>query len=263
METSVSEFSLIEQFFSNGSADRADVCLGVGDDAALVHAGPGHQVLTALATQSGNKSDASAASLGKHALATAMTRVAAMGARPAWASLALTLPDADMKWLGAFSDAFLDLARRHEVTLIGGDTTRGEPTVTVFVQGLAPCGRRLRPGGARPDETVFLVASPDPGDPPASVGPRLLDIASAAVDVTGDLEAAISALERDGGVALDIERARIALPRHTDTTAPDYRPEYRICFTALAERGAALGALGDESQCSGIGTVRACRHGLG
>ena len=51
--------------------------------------------------------------------------MAAMGAAPRWATLALALPTADEAWLDGFAQGFFSLAARFGVELIGGDTTRG------------------------------------------------------------------------------------------------------------------------------------------
>ena len=64
--------------------------------------------------------------LGHKALAVNLSDLAAMGAAPRWATLALGLPAADEGWLAAFSAGFFALAERHGVDLIGGDTTRSQ-----------------------------------------------------------------------------------------------------------------------------------------
>src|SRR5207244_419046 len=82
-------------------------------------------------------------SIGHRALAVNLSDLAAMGARPAWALLALTLPDADEGWLAQFAAGFGALARAHEVALVGGDTTRGPLCVTVQLLGHVPRGEGL------------------------------------------------------------------------------------------------------------------------
>jgi thiamine-monophosphate kinase len=62
--------------------------------------------------------------LGQKALAGPFD-MAAMGAMPYWAMLAITLPGVDHAWLGAFAKGFFDLAEEFNVSLVGGDTTRG------------------------------------------------------------------------------------------------------------------------------------------
>ena len=72
-----------------------------------------------------------------------------MGARPAWCTLSLSLPDADAAWIDGFLDGFLALAAQHDVALVGGDTTRGPLSICVTAHGLVERGRALRRDGAR------------------------------------------------------------------------------------------------------------------
>ncbi len=74
-------------------------------------------------------------SLGHRVLAVALSDLAAMGAEPAWALLALTLPEADPAWLAGFAHGFFALAERYRVDLVGGDTTRGPLTIAVQALG--------------------------------------------------------------------------------------------------------------------------------
>ena len=87
--------------------------------------------------------------LGHKALAVNLSDMAAMGATPRWATLALALPRVDARWLGAFARGFMALARRHRVDLIGGDTTRGPLTICVQIMGEVPKGKALRRDGAK------------------------------------------------------------------------------------------------------------------
>jgi len=74
--------------------------------------------------------------LGHKALAVNLSDMAAMGARPRWATLALALPAANERWLAGFSRGFFALARRFGVELVGGDTTRGR-----HYPGRSACGQ--------------------------------------------------------------------------------------------------------------------------
>ena len=90
--------------------------------------------------------------LGHKALAVNLSDLAAMGAAPRWATLALGLPQADEAWLAGFSEGFFALAERHGVDLIGGDTTRA-PQITLCVTALGevPSGVAMYRATARPD----------------------------------------------------------------------------------------------------------------
>ncbi len=150
------EFELIERYFSRSAGDAR---LGVGDDAAVVAPAPGHDlVVTTDTIVSGVHflRDAEPRSLGNKALAVNLSDLAAMGARPRWALLALTLPKADDEWLSAFAEGFHDLARRHEVALIGGDTTRGPLAITVTAFGEIASGSALRRDAAQVDDELWV-----------------------------------------------------------------------------------------------------------
>ena len=83
--------------------------------------------------------DAPAASIGHRALAVNLSDLAAMGATPRWALLALTLPDVDEDWLHGFAAGFHALADRYGIALVGGDVTRGPLSITITVHGELPC----------------------------------------------------------------------------------------------------------------------------
>src|ERR1700685_4725690 len=123
------EFALIDRHFRACGARRTDVVAGVGDDAALLQV-PGDVELVAatdtLVAGVHFPPGSPAASIGHRALAVNLSDLAAMGARPAWALLALALPAADEAWLGEFSAGLDALAREHGVALVGGDTTGGK-----------------------------------------------------------------------------------------------------------------------------------------
>src|SRR5205085_11956108 len=84
----------------------------------------------------------------------------AMGAEPAWALLALTLPESNDAWLAQFARASGDLCRRHGVSLVGGDTTRGPLSITVTMIGMVPIGVALERKGAQVGDAVFVTGSP-------------------------------------------------------------------------------------------------------
>src|SRR5580658_1586138 len=97
----LSEFALIERYFRKSGAMRADVRLGVGDDAALLECAPGTELVAAIDTLVAGvhfPHGSPPASIGHRVLAVNLSDLAAMGARPAWALLALTLPKVDEPW---------------------------------------------------------------------------------------------------------------------------------------------------------------------
>src|ERR1700744_1092488 len=99
----LSEFALIERYFRKAGAMRHDVQLGVGDDAALLQSPPGAQLVAAIDTLNEGvhfPHGSPPASIGHRVLAVNLSDLAAMGARPAWALLALSLPKVEGRWVG-------------------------------------------------------------------------------------------------------------------------------------------------------------------
>lgn len=219
------EFDLIDRYFRDAAAHRDDVVLGVGDDGALLRPKAGFDlvmVTDTLVEGTHFKSGASPHSIGHRALAVNLSDLAAMGAKPAWALLALTLPATDESWLKEFASGFLDLARQYGLALVGGDTTRGPLSVTVQAIGYVPYGRGLRRSGARVDDVVlvsgtlgdaaaglhdsndYLSQRFDYPTPRIALGESLLDVASAAMDVSDGLLADLAKLTAASGVGATV-----------------------------------------------------------
>ncbi|TLZ17224.1 MAG: thiamine-phosphate kinase [Gammaproteobacteria bacterium] len=159
----LTEFELIERYFRDCGAARSDVIAGIGDDAALVAVPPDTELVVATDTLVAGvhfPEGSPAASIGHRALAVNLSDLAAMGARAAWALLALTIPRAEEAWLAEFAAGFAALARAHRVALVGGDTTRGPLTVTVQLLGTVPPGAALRRCGGRAGDALFVSGTP-------------------------------------------------------------------------------------------------------
>ena len=159
----LTEFELIERYFRDCGAARSDVIAGIGDDAALVAVPPDTELVVATDTLVAGvhfPPGSPAASIGHRALAVNLSDLAAMGARAAWALLALTIPRAEEAWLAEFAAGLAALARAHGVALVGGDTTRGPLTVTVQLLGTVPPGAALRRCGGRAGDALFVSGTP-------------------------------------------------------------------------------------------------------
>lgn len=155
------EFAVIERYFRGRGAARADVRLGVGDDAAIVSPAPGRQLVlttdTLVAGQHFPADGFPADALGHRALAVNLSDVAAMGADPAWALLSLTLPETSESWLEAFADGFSSLAERTGVALVGGNLSAGPLTVCVTLAGMGEPGQLLMRSGAREGDALYVT----------------------------------------------------------------------------------------------------------
>ena len=159
----LTEFELIERYFRDCGAARSDVIAGIGDDAALVAVPPDTELVVTTDTLVAGvhfPEGSPAASIGHRALAVNLSDLAAMGARAAWALLALTIPRAEEAWLAEFAAGLAALARAHGVALVGGDTTRGPLTVTVQLLGTVPPGAALRRCGGRAGDALFVSGTP-------------------------------------------------------------------------------------------------------
>jgi thiamine-monophosphate kinase len=159
----LSEFALIERYFRKAGAMRPDVQLGVGDDAALLQSPPGAQLVAAIDTLNEGvhfPHGSPPASIGHRVLAVNLSDLAAMGARPAWALLALSLPKIDERWLEEFTGGLSALARSHDVALVGGDTTSGPLSVTIQILGHVAKGTAMLRSGGKPGDKVFVSGTP-------------------------------------------------------------------------------------------------------
>src|SRR6185312_3618786 len=116
------EFDLIEVIRARVNVTRSDVALGIGDDAALLDVPAGQQLVACTDTLVAGvhfPCGTVPEDIGWKALAVNLSDLAAMGAEPAWALLALTLPDADATFVERFAEGFGELAGAPRVALAG------------------------------------------------------------------------------------------------------------------------------------------------
>ncbi|WGL29050.1 thiamine-phosphate kinase [Pectobacterium brasiliense] len=156
------EFDLIARYFNRVRSSRRDVELGIGDDCALLTVAD-KQVLAVstdtLVSGVHFLPDIDPADLGYKSLAVNLSDLAAMGADPAWLSLAITLPTSNSQWLSAYSDSLFELLDYYGMQLVGGDTTRGPLSLTLTIHGLVPAGRALTRRGARIGDWIYVTGS--------------------------------------------------------------------------------------------------------
>ncbi|MCZ4306203.1 thiamine-phosphate kinase [Zoogloeaceae bacterium G21618-S1] len=155
-----SEFDLIRRHFTRPTRHTD---LAGGDDAALWQTTPGHQMVVSTDMLVEGRhffADADPADLGWKSLAVNVSDIAAMGATPRWALLALALPDADADWLTGFADGFYACAEAFDVDLVGGDTTRGPRNLSVTICGEVPTGTAIRRDGAHAGDDLWISGQP-------------------------------------------------------------------------------------------------------
>ena len=270
------EFDLIERIKAR-AATRPDVILGIGDDAALLQVPAGHELVLSTDTLIAGVHfplDTSAEDIGWKALAVNLSDLAAMGAEPAWVSLALTMPDADADCLDAFLDGFCELADEHRVALVGGDTTRGPLSITITAHGLVPAGAAVRRDGAGFNDDIWVTGTLgdaagalsqwqgkalmssklrhrlDRPTPRIAAGIALRERASAAIDVSDGLIADLGHVLRRSGAGAEIDLVRLptsrTLTEHFPDTDARWRlqlaggDDYELCFTAAPANALAI-----------------------
>ena len=155
-----SEFDLIARFFAKPTPQAV---LGPGDDCALLAPSPGMDLaITTDMLVAGVHflPDTDPQQLGWKTLAVNLSDLAAMGARPRWALLAGSLPDADEPWIAAFAEGLFACAKRYGVDLVGGDTTRGPLNLCITALGEVPAGKALRRDGAQAGDDLWISGQP-------------------------------------------------------------------------------------------------------
>ncbi len=265
------EFDLIQKYFCT-DASSSELLVGNGDDAAVIALQSGKALVTCVDTLVAGvhfPKDAPVDSIGHKALAVNISDIAAMGGVPKWATLALTLPEYDHDWLQKFSSGFFALAEKYGIKLIGGDTTRGPLTISIQLMGTVGRNRQLLRSGANIGDKIF-VSGPlgeagigldswqgkiSLGDetqyfhdrlnypqPQADLGGNLLNIASAAIDISDGLASDLAHVLKASGVGAVVSADKIPCPVLPEIIAfsmlkmpLEYAlysgDDYHLCFT--------------------------------
>jgi thiamine-monophosphate kinase len=264
----LSEFDLIRRFFTRQAVKSDLTVLGIGDDCALLAQMPGAELAVTTDTLVEGVhflADANPENVGYKALAVNLSDLAAMGARPMWVTLALTLPTVDEAWLSGFARGFLTLASLHSVELIGGNISRGPLTITVQAMGAVAAGMALRRSGARAGDRVYVTGLLGQGGlglqmvleqtviddrsalehfyrpaPRVDVGLNLLGLASACIDVSDGLAADLGHVLDASGVGASLRWEDLpvsaAVREYMQATGDWLFPlqagdDYELCFT--------------------------------
>jgi thiamine-monophosphate kinase len=289
------EFALIDRYFRRDEP-QPGVLLGIGDDAALLAPAPGHELVVAVDMMVEGRHflpGTDPEGLGHKLLAVNLSDIAAMGARPRWALLALALPDNDERWLAAFARGLFALAGEHDVALVGGDTTRGPRNLCLTIAGEAPAGTAVRRRGAQAGDDVWvsgtlgdamlalaaldkrtlldeealarLRARLERPQPRVALGLALRGVAASMLDVsdglTGDLG---HILDASGvGARIDVDRVPCVPELALRLRGPERAlalacllaggDDYELCFTA---RNARRGEVEAAAQRAGVPVTR-------
>jgi thiamine-monophosphate kinase len=264
------EFALIDRHFARPTPSAV---LGPGDDCALLQPTPSMQLAVTtdmLVAGTHFLPDTDPKNLGWKALAVNLSDLAAMGARPRWATLAGALPAVDEAWIGQFAEGFFACAAAYGVDVVGGDTTRGPLNLCVTALGEVEPGRALRRDGARIGDLVWVsgrpglaslglahlqgrVALPAPWTrlcvaalekprPRIDLGRALAGVASAAIDVSDGLLADLGHICERSACAAAVQLVQLPHLPKGETYDADLRrialecqlaggDDYELCFT--------------------------------
>ncbi|MGV6989374.1 thiamine-phosphate kinase [Testudinibacter sp. P80/BLE/0925] len=278
-----SEFDIIRQYFNASSRPpRKDVALAIGDDCAITEIKANQRL--AITTDTLVEGihffpTISPADLAYKSLAVNLSDLAAMGAEPAWVSLALTLPKIDHAWLKAFSNSFFEVLDHYNIDLIGGDTTKGPLSITITAHGLLPRDKALCRHGAEKGDWIYVTGSL--GDsaaglqllqaksavqnrtsaedylirrhlrptPRVLLGQTIAPYASAAIDISDGLLADLSHIlaRSDVGASLALEKLPLSSQlceavgqRQAEILALTGGEDYELCFTVADKNGSKL-----------------------
>jgi len=294
--TVLSEFSLIQRYFEQLSTQRKDVLLGIGDDCALLQCPAEHVIAVSIDTLVENIhffADVDPEHLGYKSLAVGLSDLAAMGAQPAWFTLALTLPEVNGNWLKGFSQGLAKLAKKHNIQLVGGDTTRGPLTISIQVHGFVPPEKALRRSGAQIGDLIYVTGTlGDAGaalqlqlqkwnnvalnvedkaylrqrleqpTPRLEIGQQLAGLASAAIDISDGLLSDLGhILDKSAvGAILDLAKLPLSLAmskvdrKTAERFALQSGDDYELCFTVPPQYVSEIEQR-FKDQCTFIGTI--------
>lgn len=232
------EFALIAELFAPLAKSR--YAFGLKDDAAILPVKAGTDiVLTTDAVVEGVHflSSDPADTVARKALRVNLSDLAAKGAKPVGYVMALGLPRATgMKWLRAFARGLEADQQQFGITLLGGDTTAtpGPLSVAITAFGRVARNQMIRRDGARPGDLVFVTgAIGDAGgglailkgeskdvrrtvrdhlvhryrlpQPRTTIGPLLVGVASAALDVSDGLLADLGHIAETSAVRIAVD----------------------------------------------------------
>lgn len=272
----MAEFELIARYFTRPA--QAD--LGVGDDAALIRVRPGYQLAVSADMSVADThffADIDPYAIGWKSMAVNVSDMAAMGAEPKWATLAIALPQMDASWLQRFSDGLFACADQFGVSLIGGDTTRGPLNIAINIMGEVPQGQALQRTGAKAGDDVWvsgvmgqaalwlasrlghlslhadeisqLATVMHAPQPRVSLGLSLRGVASAALDISDGLLADLSHILAASAVGAELDWSAIPKPMLPHSCLAETAmqqavlaggDEYELCFTAAPQHREAL-----------------------
>lgn len=235
------EFDLIARYFDWRPLRQTQVVVGVGDDAAVLEMPTGCQLVVTADTLIESvhfPARTDPYSIAVKSLAVNLSDLAAMAAEPAWFTLSLSLPQYDPSFLEPFSQGLRETAERYRIDLVGGDTTRGELSISIQAMGWVPRGEAVLRSGAISGDDVYVTGDLGAAalglmfqethkpltedanyclsrlnrpEPRSSIGLALRSLANAMIDCSDGFLADLSHLAKASDLAALVERNRLPL----------------------------------------------------
>jgi thiamine-monophosphate kinase len=154
------EFELINFLFEPLSKGLAKDEVGIGDDGAVLNVPENHQLVVVTDTLVSGvhfPETTSSYNVAWKSVAVNLSDLAAMGAKPGFYNLALTVPDNNHSWLTGFAKGLSDIGDLYSMPLVGGDTTNGPLTITVTAHGWLPKGKAVLRSGAKEGDVICVT----------------------------------------------------------------------------------------------------------
>ncbi len=293
-KTKLTEQEIIQRFFSHPVKDSS-VIKGIGDDAAIINPQQGHQLVVTTDTMVEGThfvKEAPAYEVGYKLMAVNLSDLASMGATPRWAFLNLTLVSVNEDWISGFSNGLHDCSEKHNVSLLGGDSTQGH-TLTLSLQliGQVPENTSLLRSNAKPGDYIFVTGKIGTAmsalshlqsennnhnkltqhelnalyRPPSRVqfAIEVREFAHAAIDISDGLLHELEILCKESNVGATINTDNINIDENiTLIEALTCGEDYELIFTASADNESNIYTLAEKHGCnvSHIGKVTDSQH---
>ncbi|QRV25358.1 thiamine-phosphate kinase [Marinomonas foliarum] len=294
------EFELIQNIFQASvmasTQGRGDLLLGIGDDCAQVQVPQGQSLVFSMDTLVEGRHfpfDADPVDIGYRAVASCVSDLAAMGAKPAFFTLGLTLPESDPQWLAGLAQGMAELAEPIGLALVGGDTTKGPLTITLQVHGYVEPGMAVKRSGAKVGDDIYVTGLL--GDAAAAVPivtgelqvsserfdyfydrfwrpqPRLIAgmalkrVVHSMMDISDGLAQDIQHILKASGVGANIDASRLPIsselrqwqPESAISLALTGGDDYELCFTAPKEQATEISLITQTLSlpCTKVGEI--------
>jgi len=264
------------------------VIQGIGDDCAVLRLSPSSRdellITTDLCVENVHFRRAwhPPRSVGHRCLARGLSDIAAMGGEPLGCFLSLGLTSQlPQRWVDAFLDGLLRLARRFKVSLAGGDISASRQIVAdIVVAGRVPRGKALLRSGARPGDLIYVTGALGGSaavlnglyagkrastlassahfypQPRVEIGNwlRRRGLANAMIDLSDGLSTDLAHICRESHVTAAIRAANVPVAKGADLALALHGGEdYELLFTARP--GARIPSLMDRVEVTEIGSI--------